>query len=336
MSKHAFLSVSVSALVAAGCGTLPEVIATQKYAKMRDQAADVFPKIANDFYGSCMRSAGYTLLNDPPKVLDQERARTEEVCELVAQQTKKAVNDTNSLILGYLSSLGNLATGEAVDYKPQIDEIGKSLQSLPGLGADESKKTIDAGTSLATFLFKLFASSYQRQQLSQSITSYDKQLQVLVGALSSVVEKDYIGRMLKVERIALDSYYRLPIGIAKAQPRKSSIDEYVEYKLNSAWLDKQEIIRDKQAAATNYISLLKQISCDHSKLKDLYMNDSLKTSENSNPFCLKVDPSIGQAGIKSTNTSGILRQQKLIKSLDSYSIKLTNLARLTQRAYPDH
>jgi len=336
MSKYVFLSAAVSALMAAGCGTLPEVIATQKFAKMHEQAADVFPKIANDFYGSCMRSASYTLLNDPPKVLDQERARTEEVCELVAQKTKKAVNDTNSLILGYLSSLGNLATGEAVDYKPQIEEIGKSLQSLPGLGADESKKAIDAGTGLATFLFKLFASGYQRQQLSQSIISYDKQLQVLVGALSGVVEKDYIGRILKVERNALDSYYRLPIGIAKAQPRKSSIDEYVEYNLNSAWLDKQEIIRGKQTAATNYISLLKQISCDHSKLKDLYMNDSSKTAENSNPYCPMADPSIGQAGIKSNSTSIILRQQKLIQSLDSYSVKLTNLTRLAQRVYPDN
>lgn len=335
MNKYVLLPASVSALMAVGCGTLPEVVATQKYAKMQEQAADVFPRIANDFYGSCMRSASYTLLNDPPKVLDLERARTEEVCELVALKTKKAVNDTNSLILGYLSSLGNLATGEAVDYKPQVEEIGKSLQSLPGLGTDESIKTIDAGTSLATFLFKLFASGYQKQQLGQSIRSYDNQLQVLVGALSSVVEKDYIGRILQVERIALDSYYRLPIGIAKAQPRKSSIDEYVEYSLNSAWLEKQEIIRGKQAAAKNYISLLKQVSCDHSKLKDLYMNDSSKTSENSNPYCPKADPSIGHAGIKNTSISDILRQQKLIQSLDSYSVKLTKLTRLAERVYPD-
>jgi hypothetical protein len=333
MTKGVLLAGAFSALLMAGCGDTPEIVATQKYAKMQEQAADVFPRIASDYYDSCIRTAGYTLLSDPPKVLNEKRLRTEMMCDLVAKEAKKAVSDTNALIIGYLTSLGNLAKGEAVEYKPQIDDITKSLNTLPGLNGDQSGQAVDAGASLARFLLKIVASGYQKQQLGQSITNNDEQLQVLVKALSIVVGQDYVSRMLKTERLALDSYYSLPIGIAKAQPRKSSLDEYVEYTLNSAWLEKQGIIRDKQAVAEKYINLLKQISCDHSKLKDIYTDDRLKTSETSNPFCRKADQLSSQAISKNTRISELQRRQKLVQSLNNYTATIEELSRLSQQVY---
>jgi hypothetical protein len=93
-----------------GCSPNSEVVATQNYSKIQEQASGLFPKIAKDFYDSCMRSASFVMLNAPPKALDMDRKVREKVCETKGRSASKAVDDVNKLILEYLINLSSLST----------------------------------------------------------------------------------------------------------------------------------------------------------------------------------------------------------------------------------
>lgn len=270
-----------------GCGPFAEVTATRQFVKMQDQALEIFPKISSDIFDSCMRQASYQLLNTPPKRTDDDRSIAVKVCEIEGTQARNAVNNTHAFIIGYFASLGNLAKGEAADYKPQVNDISKALQTIPGLNTEEKKKAIDAGTRIATFLAEVFAAGYQRQQLKEAIISSDEPLQVLVRSLSKSVDDYYLNVVLTAERNQLDNFYSKPIGLVLAQPRTTSVDQYVIYSLNSTWQDKQAITRTKASVARSYLGLLGSISCEHSKLKDMFLRDVAKSAENANPFCPK-------------------------------------------------
>ena len=273
----------------AGCGPLAEVTATKQFSKMQDQALDIFPKIGGDIYDSCMRQASYKFLNAPPRRTDDDRIVAIKICEIEGAQAMNAVNNTHALIIGYLASLGNLAKGETVDYKSQVNDISKSLKTIPGLDTDQRKKAVDAGTSIATFLAKAFATGYQKQQLKAAVISSDIPLQVLVRSLTKSVDEYYLNVILTTERNQLDNFYSKPIGLALVQPRTTSVDQYVIHNLNSSWHEKQAITRAKASLARAYLGLLGNISCEHSKLKDKFLHDAAKGAENANLFCKKED-----------------------------------------------
>jgi len=324
-----------TALVATttGCGPLAEVTATRQFVRMQDQALDIFPKIGSDIFDSCMRQASYQFLNTPPRRTDDDRREAVKVCEVEGIQAMNAVNKTHAFIIGYLASLGNLAKGETVDFKPQVNDISKALKTIPGLNTEEKKKGVDAGTRIATFLAEVFAAGYQRQQLKEAVINSDEPLQVLVRSLSKSVDDYYLNVVLAAERNQLDNFYSKPIGLALAQPRSTSVDQYVIYNLNSTWLEKQAITRSKASLARSYLGLLGSISCEHSKLKDMYLRDAAKGAENANPFCAK--ESLANAS-SSTSSSPVNSQYTLMRYqqiMAGYSSDFDRLSRETRRVY---
>ena len=324
-----------TALVATttGCGPLAEVTATRQFVKMQDQALDIFPKIASDIFDSCMRQASYQFLNTPPRRTDDDRRVAVEVCEVEGMQAMNALNKTHVLIIGYLASLGNLAKGETVDYKPQVNDISKALKTIPGLNTEEKKKAVDAGTRIASFLAEVFAAGYQRQQLKEAVTSSDEPLQVLVRSLSKSVDDYYLNVVLVAERNQLDNFYSKPIGLALAQPRTTSADQYAIYKLNSAWQEKQAITRTKASLARSYLGLLGSISCEHSKLKDMYLRDAAKGAENANPFCAKASLASASSSTSSSPVSSQYTLMRYQQIMARYSSDFDRLSRETRRVY---
>ncbi len=317
---------------ASGCGKLAEVAATQQFVKMKSQALESFPKITTDIYESCMRQASYKFLNSPPNFPDADRKAAIKICESDGKTASESVKVAHELIINYISSLANLAKSEAVDYKPQVEGVSKSLKSLPGLSTDEAKKTVDAGTSIAIILANALASGYQKQQLKLAVLASDGPLQTIVLALAKAIDNYYVNVVLSNEQRQLDSFYTLPIGLVLAQPRPSSVDQYVLHSLNTSWQEKQAITRAKASVASSYLTLLKQISCEHSKLKDTFMNDATRNSERSNQFCPEeespVRPAIG--GNALNQRSNLERYQKV---LASYATELDRLSRQTKKIY---
>jgi|LakMenE01Jun11ns_1017448.scaffolds.fasta_scaffold9846123_1 hypothetical protein len=316
-----------------GCGTLAEVTAARQFAKMQDQALEIFPKIGSDIFDSCMRQASYKVLLSPPRRTDDDRMTAVQVCEIEGVQARNSVNKTHGLIIGYLASLGNLAKGATIDYKPEINNISKALKTIPGLNIEERQSAVDAGTRIATFLAEIIASGYQRQKLKEVIVSSDKPLQVVVYSLSKSVDNYYLGSVLAAERSQLDIFYSTPIGLTLVQPRTTSVDQYVVYSLNSTWQEKQAITREKTSIARSYLGLLKEISCEHSKLKDTFLHDAARSAENANMFC----PKENQASISHSNSPASISSQytlrKYQQAMAKYSSKLDRLSREAKRVY---
>ena len=63
IKKKILLLLAPVTLLFNGCGTPLEIRAVQQYAQFQTQSGELFPKIAEDVYRSCIRSIDYVILN---------------------------------------------------------------------------------------------------------------------------------------------------------------------------------------------------------------------------------------------------------------------------------
>ena len=65
--KHKLLIFSIPLAFILGSCSSADIKAAQNLARLQDRAKVIFPRIANDAYESCLRSADLTLLRAYPK-----------------------------------------------------------------------------------------------------------------------------------------------------------------------------------------------------------------------------------------------------------------------------
>lgn len=275
--KSSLLFLIPVTLILSSCGaTSSDIKAAQKLAQLQDQAKTIFPSIANDVEASCTRTAELALLSPPtpsqPQI-DKDRQEARKVCQGNPAAATKALNDANRIILDYLEALGKLAADDLTNFDKQLDGISSSLQNLPGLGTEEKKEAVDAGTAIAKFLFKAATDAYRREQLRLAVTTVDAPLQTLVTALNKAVIQHYINGVLNNEQIAVDNYYRSYLERVLRAPRGESVSAQVETETNkdSEWRAANKEISEKKDLAIEYLELLQKIADDHHTLYKMYV-----------------------------------------------------------------
>jgi hypothetical protein len=279
LNKHkSYLIFLIPAtLILSSCGaTSPDIRSAQQLAQIQDRAKKIFPRIAGDVYSSCLRSAELTLLSPPTKIqpqIDKDRQAARKVCQGNPAAATKALNDANQTILGYLETLGKLATDDFSNFDKELDGISSSLQNLPGLETNEKKEAVDAGTAIAKFLFKSATEAYRRDRLKLAVTTVDAPLKILVTALDKAVRQHYINGVLDNEQIAIDAYYKYYLGRILTAPIRENVSTQVATETNkdNEWKSENNRIAEKKDLARDYLRLLQTISEEHHNLYKTYI-----------------------------------------------------------------
>lgn len=278
MKKQSVVILSIPLTLFLGsCGsTSADIKAAQELAKLQGNAETLFPKIAYDVYQSCRRTADITLLNTPTPTsgeIDKDRQAAKEVCEGNPAAATKALKDANQVILDYLEALGKLVDNDLTNFDPELDSIGTSLQSLPGLNEGEKKEVVGAGTAIAKFLFRAATDGYRRKQLKEAVTTANAPLQTLVTALNKAVSKHYINGVLETEQLAVDNYYSYYLGRVLTAPQAESVSAQVDTETakDQEWRNTNKTIEEKKVLAAGYLGLLKKIANDHDILTSMYV-----------------------------------------------------------------
>ena len=307
-TKSPFIVLIPLTLALTSCRPGADIRAAQDLAQLQVEARELFPKIANDVYRSCLRSANYTVLTLPsenprPTLENQSslalprensrltsgnqssisrgvltnRRKAQNECNaeesdlggIPPQKAAQALNDSHRVILRYLSALGKLVADETTVFDTQLDKVGSSIANLPGLKAQESKQAVTAGTAIAKFLFQIASEAYRREQLKKVVIEADPSLQVLTQALTKAVQQGYIEGSLVTEEIRLDLYYNNVLPIVLRAETAGDLE--TREKFDALWREKDVAIDAKKVLASEYISLLNNIATDHNSLKEMYV-----------------------------------------------------------------
>jgi hypothetical protein len=325
-----------------GCGEDSNILKTRDYSsKIYADAAVIFPAISNDILQSCLREASYrSLVRNSP--IDSSRSLAKQNCELnlssSAASTSQSVDSIHKLITSYLKSLAGLSEAKITDYSKEVTTISSSLKTLPGLSSEDTKKTVDAATTIGNYLISFATSSYQKKTLKEIVVSTDTSLSQLVYALSTALNLGYIGSKdrvgLQQERESLDDYYGQVIRRSLAKEPRTSFNDYMEVRLNNEWILSQNQIDQRRLVALQYLSLLKRIACDHTRLRLAYEGRSDVKAEDVNTLCKNV----ADGGLQGLTTpqfpdSLTVRNQAGMSAAVMYSLELSRLKAKVAKTY---
>ena len=153
MNKKILLLLAPVTLLFNGCGTSLEIRAVEQYAQFQTQSRELFPKIAEDVYRSCIRSIDYVILDR--RTINEGRDNDEAMCENPETgdvALRQAYTNIHGVIHSYLVALGNLAADDLTNFDTEINAVRESIQRLPDLDEGQRNDAVGAGTALARLL----------------------------------------------------------------------------------------------------------------------------------------------------------------------------------------
>lgn len=274
--KQKLVILSIPLTFILGSCSSADIKAAQELAQLQETAKIIFPKIADDAYESCLRSADLTLLNTPTPTsgqIDKDRQEAKKSCQDNELAASEALNTANQVIIDYLGALGKLTADDLTNFDSEINSIETSLGNLPKLNTGEKKEAIGAGSAIAKFLFQALTDGYRREQLEQAVTTVNTPLQTLVTALDKSVGRHYINGFLETEQVAVDNYYGYYLGRVLTAPLTESVAAQVdtETEQDRDWRNTNKTIQDKKIVANGYLNLLNKIAYDHNELNKMYV-----------------------------------------------------------------
>jgi len=157
------------------------------------------------------------------------------------------------LIQEYMDALGQLAADDLASYDNQLDALGAAVKNAKFADQNEAA----AFSAVSKLLVSAVTDRWRRGKVVSLIEQTEAPFQVVMGAMVSIVEKDF-GSDVANERVALDKYYtnlqregRDPAGLAAL----------------AEWREMREgQLRDRESAIGSYTTVLKTIAAGHHKL----------------------------------------------------------------------
>jgi hypothetical protein len=280
-------------ILLSGCGSNADLAMVQALASMTTQAAEQFPNIANDLYGSCVRAAYYqpiqlnaTLSPDATHASpDQSSARTifeRRSHALQECESRRQIGDelisTNAVLLNYIATLGQLATNETVNFN-SIDSLQAVLQNSPSqlaraIGTAQlpripgiQNSRIGVLTALQGAL-RTFENRSRLSTIRGVIIASDDQLGVMIENLTEAIDQGYLGYLTDEEN-SLDRYYRTYTAGLLANRTEGDTQSLTMtvMGLDTQWRNDREVVRQRRQAASSYVELLHQIAVEHHQLQ---------------------------------------------------------------------
>lgn len=346
--KRTVLS-GIGILLLGGCQSDDILKATKEYAKLSDKAQNMFPTIQQDLVATCIRSVNLNIPNIGANPVEMAAARDSSIlkCQIGEGATAKAMSDIHDLIILYLNSLAGLGSDKS--FGKGIAALGESVKSLPQFKtgnteaqAKEIKELIDAGSTISEVVSNHLTKAYRAGKVRDAVLQSDQALSTLVYALSNATYFGYIGDRLRPnespglarENYNLNYYYGAPLRQSiRALPRQPYQD-YIQVSLNNQWVAEQARINERRAFASKYLSLLKDIACDHTQLKLLIEKRTDLKAADVNPNC----KDSAQGGLQVNARTGLdetALQSRMKSRMALYRERMQDLALQYDRIFKD-
>jgi len=303
--RKALPSVAMAGLLAiltTSCGANSDIEDIAKFTKQtQSDLISISPVLVSDISESCKRTQTFALPTG--EKLFQEDPNTGKMIFLVDKQIKtlcitpemKTATESykagHKIISNYIITLGKLAGAKLPNFDPEMKALVPALGGMPFITDKDSKATVDAGGSIATILFRVFGEGYQRSQIISTMAAADQPLQVIAMNYGNSITSYYTNGLLDTEMLAVTAFYGNPLENARkptTSPVLLGINPFVTTSLTRSLVaERQELIKRKAFAQT-YVTLLYEISCDHTKLKEALQGRSITSAVQLNALCQRL------------------------------------------------
>jgi len=228
------------ALVVSGCANLGAI---RDFASTSSDAAQ-YTQLVTIYVATPTRLMRYEPESQRPVLARQASERAAQQEPLLLRQR---------LIQAYMDGLGQLAADGLTTYDAQLDNLNHALQSAKFADQSEAAALAKVSKQLATAATE----RWRRDKLMTLIEQSDGPLQVVVGALVTIVQTGFVADLAN-EREALNKYYT-ELQLRSRDPAAlAALGEWREMREGQ--------IRDRESAIGNYVVVLKTIGSGHHKL----------------------------------------------------------------------
>lgn len=241
----------VGTLLLSGCANLQAV---RDFAMISAATAD-YQQIVADYATSPTRQKRYY----PPRFASQLDA----TAETRAEQRVK-LEAVQSLLVTYMTTLGDLAADELPNVDAEIDTLGKTLEKTPFVGdgdAKISKATASAAGTIAKILTRTVLDQWRQKRLRRIIQEADPSVQTVIAGLREIVLVDF-KTSLDLEEEAVRKYFESAIAAAKA----SGDTEALPPLAHVLWLEHSDRIAVRRLRLGEYAAVLEKIGDGHADL----------------------------------------------------------------------
>jgi hypothetical protein len=239
------LGVCMLALLLAGC-TTPDAVS--KFCASAATTLTAAQPVFGDLKQSCLREVNSRVDFGSFSPLVQDDAS----CDTVGKQADGAAAAAK-VLAGYFGALNSLASfGTA---KAGTD--AQSLVSKTGAAVGENSKAQTALGSIAKLLVTAATSGYQEKQLEKDLPQASADISAVTDALITIIQDDYIGRLLKSEEEKQSFRYKF---FAKGKSPE------VVMMLDGRWQAEEQALEARRASARGAVTALGALSKGFSEL----------------------------------------------------------------------
>ncbi|MBW4503868.1 MAG: hypothetical protein KME57_30985 [Scytonema hyalinum WJT4-NPBG1] len=143
--------------------------------------------VAQDIYDSCLRRVNYIILTASNGI--ETRENTLQGCNSDNKPNIKEVKSANSVLLNYMTQLGQVASGKTVSFDENITDLQTALTNLKVGSFTLPKTTVQAGINV----FQIFANALSKEKrgrsLKKAILCADDSLQIYIKGNSSLKDR---------------------------------------------------------------------------------------------------------------------------------------------------
>lgn len=247
-----FNGIMLGSLLLQGCLNLQAV---REFAKTSAATAD-YQQILADYVRSPDRQKRYQTESHTTQLDTLVKARAEQKAKLEGVQT---------VLVAYMSALGDLAANDLPNVDKEIGRLGKTLEKAKFVGEGDAgikKETATAAGTIAKVLTRAVLDHWRKRKVRQIIKDTDDNVQTVVDGLREVVLKDF-NLSLDIEAAAIQKYFQKPIADAMSRNEPDAVPPLARILL----LERLDQVEMRRAKLIAYADVLSKIGKGHADLR---------------------------------------------------------------------
>lgn len=247
--RLSLLPAAVLVLGATGCNT-PETIGA--FCTSAVTTISSTTNVFGDLGPSCLRE-----VNDNTSVLGSFKppVTSDQGCTAVANEADASIAAAK-LLSEYFGALNSLATVGVSTASTDAGALATKAAAIPGSTANQQ----NAISSMAQDLSSGIMSAYQYRKLAEDLPRARKNVDDIVGALVSVIQKNYLDQLLNSEEGKLANPYKEFLSEHNSPEAISLLDQ--------RWRSDEEALQTRRASAQSAITALQTLQKGFDQLAD--------------------------------------------------------------------
>jgi hypothetical protein len=262
-------------LLETSCG---EATGVEQFATAANQALAQGPALISDFRTSCIREktveAYAAALNnpqaDPTKLIRPSADAIQAACDGNTEPISKTLTLSQAMTT-YFTVISQLASGGSASSNKGASGQNQQQQQQSGGGGGRgggggaqitppAEQDLKAAQSILGIIGQLVVSGYQSKHLQKDLMDQSDNVETVIGALSTVVSKQY-GVRLDNEEATITAVFEARLQL---NPRP---EPPVRWLISQQWRARMNIIDAQRAKAAAYVKALTNIHDGMEKLK---------------------------------------------------------------------